>query len=266
MSSTRRHYGASAQGIAITGVPLFGETSEPYMATNPMRHLRHLPIVGPAIARTARLVREFGFKGSTTYWDNRYRKGGSSGPGSYGRLAEYKASIINDIVTKHDIRTVIEFGCGDGHQLELARYNSYIGFDVSPKAVEICRARFSRHADYRFSLVADYDGETADLTMSLDVIYHLVEDDIFEKYMELLFDSSKRFVLLYSSDAPMPQFDAPHVKTRKFSDWVRTHRPQWHMVEYIKNKFPYDVDNPGETSFSDFYLYRRLEKNMRSSP
>jgi SAM-dependent methyltransferase len=235
------------------------------MAINPMKHLRRLPIVGRAIARTARLVREVGFRGSATYWDNRYRKGGNSGPGSYGRLAEFKAAIINDIVKKHGIRTVIEFGCGDGHQLELAHYDSYIGFDVSPKAVEICRARFAQRANYRFSLVADYAGETADLTMSLDVIYHLVEDDIFQKYMELLFDSSNEFVLLYSPDASMPEFNTAHVKTRVFSDWVLAHRPNWHMVECIKNKFPYDIDSPGETSFSDFHLYRRLENNMRSS-
>lgn len=228
-----------------------------------MNQLKHVPIIGRAIATTVRLVREAGFRGSATYWDNRYRKGGNSGPGSYGRLAEFKATIINDLVKKHDIQSVIEFGCGDGHQLELARYGSYIGFDVSPKALEICRASFPGRPNYRFSLIDDYADETADLSMSLDVIYHLVEDDVFQKYMELLFDSSKKFILLYSPDASMPEFDAAHVKTRKFSDWIRAHRPDWHLAERIENKFPYDVDNPRETTFSDFYLYGRLENHTR---
>ena len=31
------------------------------------------------------------FPGTRAYWEKRYRAGGSSGPGSYGRLAHFKA-------------------------------------------------------------------------------------------------------------------------------------------------------------------------------
>lgn len=35
------------------------------------------------------------FPGTADYWENRYAKGGTSGAGSYGRQAEWKAEIVN---------------------------------------------------------------------------------------------------------------------------------------------------------------------------
>ena len=227
------------------------------MMINSLRSLKRVPVIGPAITTALRFVRQSSFKGSADYWDSRYRKGGNSGAGSYGRLAEFKAAVINDIVAENGIKSVIEFGCGDGHQLELANYGNYIGFDVSSKAIDLCRVRFPNKPQFKFALTSDYAGETADLAMSLDVIYHLVEDGVFHNYMQLLFDSSTQFVLLYSCNAEMPQFNSAHVKTREFSDWIKRHRPDWQLVKHLPNKFPYDIGNPGDTSFADFYLYRR---------
>ncbi len=61
------------------------------------------------------------------YWENRYRRGGTSGAGSEGALADYKARFVNDFVAEHRIDSVIEFGCGDGRQLEGMRYPRYLG-------------------------------------------------------------------------------------------------------------------------------------------
>ena len=86
-----------------------------------------------------------------------------------------------------------EFGCGDGHQLLLAQYPRYIGLDISKTAIGLCKRKFS--GDPTKSFFA-YDGDcfvdragvfAADLAMSLDVVYHLVEDPTFESYMTHLF-------------------------------------------------------------------------------
>lgn len=45
-------------------------------------------------------------------------QGGTSGAGSYGVLAEFKAEVINSLLLEHSILTAIEFGCGDGSQLK----------------------------------------------------------------------------------------------------------------------------------------------------
>lgn len=41
----------------------------------------------------------------------------------------------------------------------------------------------------------------ADLSLSLDVIYHLVEDEVFETYINTLFKSARRYVIIYSSNS-----------------------------------------------------------------
>jgi hypothetical protein len=76
------------------------------------------------------------FPGSGDYWKRRYRGGGNSGAGSYDHLAHFKAEVINDYVRKHDIQSVIEFGCGDGNQLSLLQVPCYAGLDISPTVIE----------------------------------------------------------------------------------------------------------------------------------
>ncbi len=196
------------------------------------------------------------FPGSARYWEERYAAGGDSGPGSRNRLARFKAEIVNDFVAQNAVSTIIEYGCGDGRQLSLARYPQYLGFDVSPRAIELCRERFGGDGDKRFELVSDYAGERAELTLSLDVIYHLVEDEVFESYMARLLDSSDRFVIVYASDAEPTAPTAPHVRHRRFTRWIADHRSEWRLRARIPNRYPFD-GNLATSSFSDFFVYRR---------
>ena len=48
--------------------------------------------------------------------------GGNSGAGSYNKIAIFKAKIMNQFVLENNIQHVIEFGFGDGAQLERAKY------------------------------------------------------------------------------------------------------------------------------------------------
>ena len=84
------------------------------------------------------------------YWDKRYRKGGSSGAGSRGELADYKARVINGLVAKCNVKKVIELGCGYGHQLGLYEFPSYVGTDVSDKSIELCKEKFKSEDRYSF--------------------------------------------------------------------------------------------------------------------
>src|SRR6185369_13409893 len=104
--------------------------------------LKSIPMLGPLIAAATRRVRQKQFGGSADYWERRYTEGGTSGAGSYHRLALFKAEVLNEFVARQGIRSVIEFGSGDGAQLELANYPRYVGVDVSKAAIETTRARF----------------------------------------------------------------------------------------------------------------------------
>ena len=201
------------------------------------------------------------FPGSANYWDKRYLRRGNSGAGSYGRLAEFKAEVLNRFVSEQNIQTVIEFGCGDGHQLSLACYPHYIGIDVSSTAVSLCQKRFSTAEDLKFLTLFDYLGKeecrpVAELSLSLDVIYHLVENDVFDRYMATLFDASTRYVIIYSSNDDRPYQAGHHVRHRKFQDWIEKNRTDWTLLRHIPNKYPYEEGND-DTSFADFFFYER---------
>jgi hypothetical protein len=194
------------------------------------------------------------FNDSGSYWEQRYRSGGNSGAGSYGQLATFKADFLNRFVRDHGVTSVIEFGSGDGAQLALAEYPRYLGVDVARTAVDHCRALYRDRPGYSFIHLEDFsNGTKADLTLSLDVVYHLVEDTAFDAYMERLFDASARYVIIYSSNKEGRP--VPHVRHRKFTDWVSRKRPAFRLIEHCPNAFPEDPNDPDNTSFADFYVY-----------
>ncbi len=204
------------------------------------------------------------FPGSARYWEKRYASGNNSGNGSYGRLAKHKAEIINSFVKNNKIKSIIEFGCGDGNQLSLAKYPKYIGLDVSITAIGMCINKFKENKKYSFYLyngkaLADNAGVfKGDLSLSLDVIFHLIEDSVFERYMHDLFNSSNKFVIIYSSNTN-DNFSTKgvHVKHRLFSEWVDKNVSGWKIYKTITNKFPLKNDDR-YGSFSDFYIYKKI--------
>ena len=211
-----------------------------------------------SIARVAYLIfvePRQSFRGSGDYWKQRYKSGGNSGPGSYHKFAKFKAEVLNDFVRDKHVTTIIEYGCGDGNQLRLSEYPSYIGFDVSPDAISQCKNIFSSEGIKAFKLVDAYANETAELTLSLDVIFHLIEDNVFFAYMDRLFDSSTKFAIIYSSNTDkQARLQEAHVKHRKFSHWIEQNKPEWKLIQHIPNRYPYSGDSR-EGTFADFYIY-----------
>jgi 2-polyprenyl-3-methyl-5-hydroxy-6-metoxy-1,4-benzoquinol methylase len=197
-------------------------------------------------------------RGSAEYWERRYSRGDGSGVGSYGALARFKADIINDFVARNGMQSVIELGCGDAAQLELATYPSYVGVDVSQTAVARCRRQMESDPTKRFFTLADAEGYrgTYDLALSLDVVYHLLEDPIFTAHMQALFSHAGKYVIVYSSNHDA-RGHAAHIRHHSVTDWVAAHAPEWRQIDFIKNRYPYDRRRPAETSFADFYFFGR---------
>jgi hypothetical protein len=194
---------------------------------------------------------------SALYWERRYVSGGTSGPGSYGKFATFKADVLNGFVQRHGIRTVIEFGCGDGNQLRYANYQSYLGYDVSHVAISRCRCLFRDDPGKQFMHSDAYCGQTAELCLSLDVIYHLLEETSFESYVRRLFSASRKFVILYTSDTDEnPKGQSPHIQHRNVTTWIARNIDGWQMIERIPNRFPYAGDS-AVGSFADFLIYGR---------
>ncbi len=213
------------------------------------------------IIKIYHLFKNIFFKGSVNYWEYRYSHKGNSGSGSYGNLSLFKAEIINEFIKENKINSIIEFGCGDGNQLNLLKCEEYVGLDVSKTIIKTCITKFNKDNSKSFFL---YDSMLfkdnkkiflCDLALSLDVLYHLIEKDIFEKYLIDLFRSSKKYVIIYSSNFDLKQ--QGHVKRRTFTKWIEKNIKEFKLIKKIDNKYKYNGSNPNKTTLADFYIYEK---------
>ena len=188
---------------------------------------------------------------SSKFWDERYKKGETSGAGSYGVLCDFKNEILNNFIKENEITELYDMGYGDGNQIEGLKVNNYIGLDVSPTACKMCNEKYKGDETKKFHLYMNTPLEDMykkrDLAISLDVIYHLVEDDVYNMYMKNLFNLSKKYVVIYSNDTET-NLPGRHMRCRKFTDYVNENYPEWKLLKKIKNQYP-------ELTSADFYIY-----------
>jgi SAM-dependent methyltransferase len=151
------------------------------------------------------------------YWEARYAHGKrGSGDGSRGDAAKRKAAFINSLIAERNVSSVTDWGCGDGVVARLIEAPAYVGLDVSPSAIALCRVR----ADAPGRTWLAYDGLTApelppaDLALSLDVIFHLTDDALYRRHLELLFGSAP-LVCIHSSNREEAD-EVTHMRSREF--------------------------------------------------
>lgn len=188
-----------------------------------------------------------------SFWDSRYKSGGNSGAGSYGDAAISKAAFVNRIIRDFDIQTLIDFGCGDGNQLSLFDLNGidYLGLDIAPEAIMICKNKFKDQKDtQKFDLLNGYSSSAYagyDLALSFDVLYHLTDDKAYFEYLDALFASS-RYILIYSMDFVDPHWSG-HSRPRKFTDDIKMRFPNSLCLQQVASSVP-------EQSGMEFFFYQ----------
>jgi hypothetical protein len=216
----------------------------------PLRRLRRAIWPAPTIP----------FVNSEQYWKERYAKGGNSGEGSYGPLAEYKARFINDFCADKGISSAIEFGCGDGNQASKLHIAQYRGVDISEKCIAWARRKFRRDG-WEFLTLDDYRASArnggSELGLSLDVTYHLIEDEVYRSYLDDLFKAASRYVLVYSSNFDRFDPELPHVRHRTVVKDALDRRPEWRFVETASNPFHRAPDEQSYGSFAQFHIFER---------
>ena len=207
----------------------------------------------PVLDRLFNLLRRARYPGSRSYWEKRYAAGGNSGAGSSGRLATYKAEWLNRFVLENQIQSVVEFGCGDGQQLQLANYPPYFGLDIAPAAVARCQGLFAGDPAKQFAVYDPYSFQPgncrAELALSIEVLFHLTEDDLYYLYLQHLFASAQRWVVIFAPDeADTTGGRFPHFRPRRFTPDVP---PGWVLRERAPNPHR-------DISISDFFVFERL--------
>jgi hypothetical protein len=190
---------------------------------------------------------------SAEYWRKRYQSGGNSGSGSYGALADFKAAALNKFVANHGITSAVEYGSGDGNQLSLLTISGYQGLDVSATAIENLRIRFCNDASKTF---LEYDPDNfsdarsvaAEISLSMDVILHLTEEERYEKYMQNLIESSEKYIGIFNT-ATEVQLEkmAQHNRYRDHRIWMEASAPHFREVEV--HLTPAELGYPEMTGF-----------------
>ena len=206
------------------------------------------------------------------YWNQRYLTGGNSGAGSYNEEAMMKATIINHWIKEYNIRTINEIGCGDCNNLLM--YNipiSYTGYDISPQAIKICNERTRKivnNLKYYFTNEYENMDFTADLCLCLDVWFHQVLDEDFNKLCNTLFEIGKwKYVIIYSTDTnsqftpeglPLSQHMRQREVMTKILQYPQFEVKYWISGIQVNNKADV-INNVQFPSEKKFYLLARKE-------
>lgn len=165
------------------------------------------------------------------YWERRYLDGKrGSGRGARGAEAERKAAFVNALIAKYHINRIIDWGCGDGEVARLLSCRRYTGLDVSPAAIALCErtVQLPRRTWVRFNGWVRPELPNAQLSLSLDVIFHLTEERYYKRHLKLLFGAAP-LVCIHSSNHD--EEGEAHVLHREFlpdvpKGWDMLHRPQ----------------------------------------
>ena len=185
-----------------------------------------------------------------SYWNNRYQNGGNSGEGSYNDYATHKASVVNNLINKDNINIISEYGCGDGNQVGLFKgFKEYHGYDISPYIISKCKEVYKNRADMYFYYEKS-ELPKSDLSLSLDVIYHIMDDKDLENYLIFMFNNSDKYVLIFSSNHD-------NNEENKVKD-IMVHRIITDIIKRIVVNFELVgvIDNNLKTS-AKFFLYKK---------
>ena len=183
------------------------------------------------------------------YWEDRYKLKGNSGLGSYGIIGDEKANFINNFIIKNEIKTISDFGCGDGNQISLlTSYELYHGYDISNYIISECRNKFKDNNNMMFyNNISDLPN--SDLCMSLDVIYHIIDIESYESYLNNLFNKSNKYVIIFSSNHERNDVNTTHIYHRIFTEWINNNILDFTLIEE-SNNFP--------NTSAKFFVYKKI--------
>ena len=184
------------------------------------------------------------------YWERRYRDGRTSGAGSEGDEGTYKARYVSEFMAANNVQSVVDWGCGDGQvlaKIKFPRGTLYTGVDVSQTIVAHMRKAFPQH---RFITPNDdHNWEDAyRMSMSMDVLFHLPDDADYFEYLDHLFNSATRHVVIYSTNTPNGR-TARHVFRRKFTDDIAERFLDWELKT---------AEPPLRAGLASFFVYGKV--------
>jgi SAM-dependent methyltransferase len=106
-----------------------------------------------------------------------------SGGGSTYDITETLRRSLRTVICMHDVRSVIDVGCGDYNWMRHVAYDlQYLGVDISPKVVEYCESRYGDATHKFISCDITTDRLTipkVDMVLVRDCMVHLKNEDAY---------------------------------------------------------------------------------------
>lgn len=148
-----------------------------------------------------------------TFWNDRYSHypAHGSGAGSRGSAAWYKNKLVKEIIVEHNIRSIIDIGCGDlcwlDDEILAGRY--YVGFDISDVAVQQARDRFPALRFDVHDITQSQLNLVADLIVNFDVLIHQLDRSQFDAALANTFAAIGVIGLVSYLTPPLPDGSMP---------------------------------------------------------
>jgi len=180
-----------------------------------------------------------------TYWEGNYKKGGTSGPGSIGQVRRWKWESIGKYAGQ--ITDVIDVGCGDLSFWEGKTPPSrYIGIDISQTIIDRNRNRWPNSTFICSSADRTLKLEQARTVFCLDVLFHIMDDEIYKSILVNLTLYSSEWIFAYTWRKN--PFTSPIFRTRVA------------LSSLLHRKLGLALENIGDQSSDGLYQkYRKFE-------
>lgn len=131
------------------------------------------------------------------------------------------------------------------------------GWTSAPKPRPFAASASRGDASKLFLLLDDYAGQTADLSLSLDVLFHLVEDGVYFDYLDRLFKAGRRFVVVYATSVGNAPRTLRHVRHRPVESDIATRFPDFARLTDLEAMLPAPPRAQGEGGYTRFFIYQR---------
>lgn len=131
-----------------------------------------------------------------SYWEERYKQGGVSGEGSVDKYRTWKWKIIDCYVKNID--DVVDVGCGDISFWLGRECKKYTGVDISQTVIDKNKLLRPNWEFIRASSDKFLEKLNSEIVFCFDVLFHIMDPEIFSKTLENICQYSSKFVFIYT--------------------------------------------------------------------
>jgi len=185
------------------------------------------------------------------YWNNEYKQGNGSGPGSTGHMLQHKIDFLNKFIEEHKVSAIIDFGCGDGELMSKLKITdpNYLGIDISIESIKLCKGKRPL-SDIIQSAFPDADINfrlNAHTVICIDVLFHILDIEELKLTLCKIWESADKYIIFYT-------FNQPRERDR---EWVKS-RCVTQLIEEMNLHYSSMHKYPGHESTKALWLIYKI--------